>query len=107
MSEAKHTPGPWVRELALENSNRAVISAFSSGGNRVMKITVDTFNPEGDGCLVVAAPDLLKELDIRASDLVMLRKAIHAGDPKAELLTRVNDMLRETRAAIAKAEPRT
>ena len=56
--------------------------------------------------LIAAAPDLLKELDVRVGDLVMLRKAIEAGDPRRELFVRIDDMLRETRAAIAKAEPK-
>lgn len=49
---------------------------------------------------------LLEELEVREGDLVMLRRAIEEGDPKAELLVRVNDMLRETRAAIARVEGR-
>lgn len=48
--------------------------------------------------------EALRELDVRAGDLFMLRKAIEAGDPKAELLVRVEDMLRETRAVLAKAQ---
>ena len=54
----------------------------------------------------VGDPALLEELEVREGDLVMLRRAIEEGDPKAELLVRVNDMLRETRAAIAKVEGR-
>jgi hypothetical protein len=50
-----------------------------------------------------AAPELLEELDCRVGDLVMLRNAIEAGDPKRELFVRIDDMLRESRAAIAKA----
>lgn len=47
--------------------------------------------------------DLLAELDCRVGDLVMLRRAIEAGDPRDGLFVRIDDMLRETRAAIAKA----
>lgn len=53
--------------------------------------------------IFAAAPELYNELEVREGDLVMLLKAIEAGDPKAELLVRVGDMLRETRAALAKA----
>lgn len=50
-----------------------------------------------------AAPELLSELDCRVGDLVMLRKAIEAGDPKRELFVRIDDMLRESRKIIAAA----
>jgi hypothetical protein len=50
-----------------------------------------------------AAPQLLEELDCRVGELVVLRKAIEAGDPKRELFIRIDDMLRQSREAIAKA----
>ena len=62
-----------------------------------------TETDRGNARLIAAAPELLAELDCRAGDLFMLRKAIEAGDPTRELLVRIDDMIRETRAAIAKA----
>lgn len=45
--------------------------------------------------------EMRTELDLRVGDLVMLRRSIEAGDPKSELLFRIDDMLRETRKALA------
>jgi hypothetical protein len=45
------------------------------------------------------------ELNCRVGDLVMLRRAVDEGDPKRELMVRINDMLRETRAALSPAKP--
>lgn len=36
-------------------------------------------------------------------DLAFLRRAIEEGDPRTELLIRVNDMLRRSRTALSKA----
>lgn len=53
--------------------------------------------------LVAAAPTLLDQHDSNLVDLEMLRRAISEGDPKAELLIRVDDIVRRTKEAIAKA----
>lgn len=53
--------------------------------------------------LIAAAPELLEAHSINAGDLLMLRKAIHAGDPKEELLLRLEDILNRTRYAFDKA----
>jgi len=126
MSEMKHTPGPWAHESKKGPHN--VEGTVSSMGI----FSVSKFNDfmeeedanecdaidaswvcgiwgeisdedEANARLIAAAPDLLAELDVRVGDLVMLRRAIEEGDQKAELLLRVDDMLRRTRAAIAKA----
>jgi hypothetical protein len=60
-------------------------------------------DPYANARLIAAAPDLLAELDCRVGDLVMLRRAVEASDPRAELIFRIDDMLRESRVAIAKA----
>ena len=102
----KHTPGPWTVDGPAENQ-----IVWSTPENRVCSLAHSNGDhPERDfanGRLISAAPDLLAELDVRVGDLWMLLKAIEAGDPKAELLIRVEDMLRETKAAIAKAEGRS
>lgn len=76
------------------------MTAETNDGSRSREIAV------ANARLIVAAPELLVELGVRVGDLVMLRRAIEEGDPKAELLFRIDDMLRETRAAVAKAEGR-
>jgi hypothetical protein len=47
---------------------------------------------------------LTRELEMREGDLVLLRRAIEEGDPRNQLFFRIDDMLRETRAALAKKE---
>jgi len=48
--------------------------------------------------------ELLAEHEMEILDLNLLRKAVEANDPKAELLIRIDDILRRKKAAIAKAE---
>lgn len=50
-----------------------------------------------------AAHAMLDELETVASGLHMLIRAIEEGDPRNELRVRADDMLRETKAMIAKA----
>lgn len=100
-SEVKFTPGPWFaygRYIGTKNHKSAIAECRDVNGN-----WSDDAKSSADAKLIASAPDLLAELEVRAGDLVMLIKAIEAGDPKAELLLRANDMLRETRAAISKA----
>lgn len=94
------TPGPLVaRRVNHDPRPYAVINPNGPHGDEI----VAGYLSEADATLYAAAPDLFDELDIRVGDLVMLRRAIEEGDPKAELLIRINDMLRETRAALSKA----
>jgi hypothetical protein len=99
---AQHTPGPWSystcpNDFAFEHIQ-------SQGGTIIAKPMRmgSEGGMEANARLIADAPELLHELDVREGDLFMLRNAIEAGDPKAELLVRVEDMLRETRAALAK-----
>lgn len=99
---ATRTPCPW----AYEPTSGAIYFADGDVEPVIAGINQDNTSEEqadADGVLLAAAPALLEELDVRVGDLVMLRKAIEAGDPRAELFVRIDDMLRETRAAIAKA----
>jgi hypothetical protein len=64
--------------------------------------TVATDEAKANANLIASAPELYAELDCREGDLVMLRRAIEEGDPKRELLFRIDDMLRETRKALSK-----
>lgn len=58
-----------------------------------------TFKNQRDE-LLAEIERLKATLDIRVGDLVMLRRAFEEGDPKKELLFRIDDMIRETRAAL-------
>lgn len=102
---SKHTPGPWAaadkaawfRGQTDPDEGKIAITAGSCG------VVANAYG-RGNAHLIAAAPDMLAELEVREGDLFMLRKAIEAGDPKAELLIRVEDMLRETRACLSRAE---
>ena len=110
-----HTPGPWeVRDHCYIDG---VFDVYPTHGGKQPDVgSWSEICTIGDGAyeecaeanarLIAAAPDLFSELQVREGDLVMLRRAIEEGDPKAELLFRIDDMIRETRAAIAKAEAR-
>ena len=119
MEKAKHTPGPWQvkndydeRHIVIANidgetftdgtssySYDFVCDTYGDGDDDSRSMAVANANAR----LIAAAPDMYGELDVRVGDLVMLRKAIEAGDPRNELFVRIDDMLRETRAALAKA----
>lgn len=59
----------------------------------------DVFSSPPDLAAEIAR--LKTELEVRQGDLHMLKRAIEEGDPKSELLVRVNDAICETRAALA------
>lgn len=115
----QHTPGPWeVYAHPINGAGDAVLELVeqvqhtSPIGDKLYLINASGKCPALTGCgptskanarLIAAAPDMLTEHEVREGDLVMLIKAIEAGDPRAELLVRAGDMLRETRAVIAKA----
>lgn len=99
-----HTKGPWscnnnVGVVFGEGCQVAVCGDFHDA--ELVPYNADRWR--ADARLISLAPEMLEELEVRASDLFMLHKAIDAGDPKAELLMRVDDMLRETKALIARA----
>lgn len=101
----KHTPGPWT---AISDAAHPANGRITSEARpHVAKVYALGMEPDevamANAALIAAAPDLLAELDCRVGDLFLLKKAIEAGDPKAELLFRIEDMLKETKAAIAKA----
>ena len=94
------TPGPLLaRRINDLLRPYAVINPNGPHGDEM----VAGYLSEADATFYAAAPDIFDELDIRVGDLVMLRRAIEEGDPKAELLIRIDDMLRETSAALSKA----
>lgn len=102
--QAKHTSGPWF----IADGGVCASDCPADGANVIclepeapMKASLAKW-PE-NARLIAAAPELLGAHEDREGDLVMLRKAIEAGDPMAELFFRIDDMLRETRAVIAKA----
>lgn len=101
-----HTPGPWLSfyKAKYDEWHVSLPVADSSFKLALAPDGIQSLNREDDAHLIAAAPDLLNELGVREGDLVMLRKAIEAGDPKAEVFVRIDDMLRETRAVIALAK---
>lgn len=60
-------------------------------------------NRKANAALIAASPDLAAQHDSNLVDLDFLRRAIVAGDPTAELLIRVDDLIRRSRAALNKA----
>lgn len=90
MSEAKHTPGPWRGDCEIIGNSRVVATtAWCSGFKE---------EDEANARLIAAAPDLLAAL-----------KRITAGLSDAEDLRALikGDEVKQARAAIAKAEPRS
>ncbi|NHT75898.1 hypothetical protein G8E10_09420 [Rhizobiaceae bacterium CRRU44] len=124
MADVKHTPGPWkvVSSVSFESgltyvsvqpehsdAERDKPLAMANGEFHVCRMSHTAARHritlyEANARLIAAAPELLTELEVREGDLVMLRRAIAEGDPKEELLIRVGDMLKETRAVIEKAK---
>lgn len=104
--ETKFTKGDWV---VGDHQARSVFHKIGDEHHVIARCGGFTFvqrpaqEEAANAHLIAAAPDLYDELDCRVGDLFMLRRAIEEGDPKAELLVRIDDMLRETRAALSKA----
>ena len=85
-----YTGDKWVREPDQGAGVSRVVSAFSEDGNRVLKITLESFFPDGDAALIAAAPDMLAALkDVQ------------------DFLKRSGYDTRLVREVIAKAEGRT
>lgn len=110
MSEKRFTDGPWSIFSSGRRAGEEEMTLFtiaygtnSYGDGPQGTVAELTRTTEANARLIAAAPCMLAELDCREGDLVLLRRAIEEGDPKAELLVRIDDMLRETRAALAKA----
>lgn len=98
---AKHTPGPW--EAVFGSADGIQIAAGSSPVALVYAEIEQRGAHTANAQLIAEAPALLGQHEADLADLHLLRLAIQAGDPKAELLIRVQDMERRKRAAIAKA----
>lgn len=58
---------------------------------------------EHDARLIASAPELLGQHEAHLVDLELLLRAIKEGDPKSELEIRVQDIIRNKGAVIAKA----
>ena len=112
--EAKHTPAPW-RIDEDGDGVPAIVGPREKASRRGIEgewdICVMDWDDEPDrkqvifanARLIAAAPDLLAQHNTNLVDLDLLRRAIAEGDPKAELLVRVDDLIRFSRDAIAKA----
>jgi hypothetical protein len=113
MGEARYTPGPWRIDTKARNSGFAVVAnePKRSGGTKSIVTARPSYStPESisearaNASLIASAPSMHVQLDVLTGDLVMLRRAIEEGDPRTELLFRIDDMLRDTRAVLAKVE---
>lgn len=104
---SKSTPGPW----AVNPYNARVDCAVESKIGGLLPVCQllwptderSEAETEANARLIAAAPVLLEQHESANVDLYLLRRAIEEGDPKAELLLRVDDIIRRNNAAIAKA----
>jgi len=120
--EAKHTPGPWEYVASNEHHGPYVVGPYGRdvcdcytmsnpmaasvrNGGTSYPIHHHGEDADANARLIAAAPDLLAQHNTNLVDLDLLRRAIAEGDPKAELLVRVDDLIRFSRDAITKAEP--
>jgi hypothetical protein len=112
----KHTPTPWRTtktqpNVVCNSGGDKWIARATIGHSKSPRFIADADIAEANAAFIVKAvnchDDLLNELEVRDGDLYMLRKAVEAGDPKAELLVRIDTMIRETKIALAKAEGRS
>lgn len=109
MSESKFTPAPWSIVPYGDGSSLVI---HSDEDNRVcFMATASSDRPSSHASiranarLIAAAPELFEQHEANIADLQMLRRAIEEGDPMTELLIRVDDLLKFSRAALAKAVP--
>lgn len=111
---SKATPGPWAKRWSSFDQAYEVYPTRDGPPDHGEWAPVAMIPHYGDGDdlqeseanarLIAAAPDLLAQHNTNLVDLDLLRRAITEGDPKAELLVRVDDLIRFSRDAIAKAE---
>ena len=102
--------GDWIitkRDADEEFGGRIATATFKGKAKRGETYKAPDPIGQANARLIASAPKLYAELDCREGDLFMLRKAVEAGNPKAELLFRIDDMLRETRAVLAKVRGET
>lgn len=96
MSNAKHTPGPWVARAGL--SNWSITTAYGQRTFAIALINSERVEQEVNARLIAAAPELLEAL-----------KALMGHDDKIQVaiggnLRYVGAFMDRARAAIAKAE---
>lgn len=99
---AQHTPAPW----GYEPTSGAIFYADNDVEPLIASTNLECVSVEqgdADGRLIAAAPTMLDELEMLASGLHMLIRAIDEGDPISEIRFRAEDMKREAKVAIAKA----
>lgn len=109
MVKGRHTrtPGPWRTDPECGDQ-----SVLGPDGYMVADCAIFSLRkgaPSGERCasnarLIAAAPGMLAKLNDIAGGLSLLRMAVEAGDPKREMLVRIDDMMREISATTAKAE---
>jgi hypothetical protein len=109
------TPGPWswtdgnTTGFKTDSGGESILAqARPSDDFFVLKIAemdsnVPPHERAANARLIAAAPCLLEQHECEVSDLKFLLRAIEEGDPKAELVLRVKDMIRRETEVISKA----
>lgn len=106
---SKHTPAPWfsiddtIFAEGYNGHNRFTATIHRSGNWVSEDIPTSKDEIDANLRLMEASPYLLAQHDANLGDLILLRKAIECGDPKVELMLRVDDLKRRTDAVIFKA----
>ena len=108
-SDAGFTPGPWQVV-----DNRSLNGAYwicapdeftSHAEVRAGCVEAEELgDPLANARLIASAPALYGQHEANLADLWVLRKAIEEGDPKAELLLRIDDLERHTNATLAQVQ---
>lgn len=84
LPETKHTPGPWIIETDLENSEHIII--VDSRTESYILAGPFNENHRADARLIAAAPELLEALQICSSLLNNTDLAFHPGNVQARLI---------------------
>lgn len=99
MTETRHTPGPWLWGV---RDNRTIW--FSAGDPVAGPHWQGEFpGTPADARLISAAPAMFGQHEANLTDLDLLRIAIKEGDPQAEIMMRIDDLIKRSRDAMARA----
>lgn len=106
MNKVSHTPGPWAVDPddrpdmewnnQVVHANGTICFMAHDGPKRQAEF-------DANARLIAQAPALLVEHEATLGDLALLRMAVEAGDPKKQLLFRIDDAIRRTKTIVAKA----
>jgi len=98
------TTEPWVREPEFSQGEFRQVAAFGVDGNRILRVAVESFNPDDDATLIEAAPKLLAALKRvePLGDVSVFRDIVKALRPHER--EAFHDIIADVRAALAAAE---